>query len=531
MEKISKILALIGIIASIAGFILNDILIDFTLYFNIIESVSILSFIFFFLVNFNILKAFSKQRSAKYGAVSIFGAVIFTAILVIINIISTYHSTRIDLSEKKLYSLADQSINILKGLKKDVLITAFFKKASNEEKIMGDILGVYKDQSDKITFDFVDPDLNPIIANKYNINDNKDLMTTVFECGDKEFRINPTSSERLEEMITNAILKVSKEEKKDIYFTLDHGEYSIDDSTKAGFSYIKSRLENTIYNVKNLSLLREGKIPDECDVLVIPNPTKPFLPDEMALIEDYIENKNGKLIFLVDIDTDPSLTSFLEKYGFLVNNDVIIDTSQELFGNLTRVLVEDYHREEVITKDFRVPTVFSMARSIIFTLPFEPYRKYVPLAKTVASNQFRKIWGETKLDSTNKVQFDQGEDFEAPLELVGILTYDGALKRGERQYSSQPENIDVSKIVVFGDSSFISNEYFNFNNNADLFNNAINYLAQEYDMISVSPKKTTSSTILLSDSKRSILYYFSIFIFPILIFIAGIVVWLRRRNL
>jgi ABC-type uncharacterized transport system involved in gliding motility auxiliary subunit len=523
MGKLSKILAIIGFLAAIGGFVANDVLIGFTLYFSLIEIFALLCFILYALINFNIIKKFSKQRSTKYGTTSIIGVLIFVAILVILNIIATYHVKKFDWTRGNVYSLSDQTIKVLKNLESDIIVTAFFKKNSQPETVMRTLIDNYKDYTDKIKIDFVDPDLKPSIAKEYKM---KELHDTIFESGDKEYRIKPTGI-NLEGMVTNAIIKVSRKDKKNIYFLSDHEENSIDDQTTTGYSFVKEHLEGLNYNVNSISLLKEGRVPADCDVLVIVNPKKPLLGKEVKVLDDYV-NKNGKFVFLVDTDTDNNTTGFLRKYGVQCNNDIIIDKGSQIFGgDFAMPFVIKYHEEEEITKGFTISTLFMVARSIDYVFPYEPWQKYVALAET---NPFPNVWAETNFKEIKDPKFDKGEDLKGPLEIVGLLTYDSALKKGEKQATAE-EDENVCEMVIFGDSDFASNVYFNFFGNADFFANTINYLARELDLISITPKKAASSAILLSESQRNFLYYFSIFLLPIAIFAAGIVVWLKRRNL
>ncbi len=524
MEKFSKVLAIIGLIALIAAFIINDILIDFTIYFKIIQVVALVCFIFYFLVNFNIIKLFSKQRSTKYGATSILGVVIFIAILVIINILSYYNSTSYDLTKGDIYSFSDQTIKVINNLKADVVITAFFKKNSREQKSMEAVLTKYTDISDKIKYEFIDQDLQPTVARQYKV---KKLFTTVFESGEKEFRFVFTSNENLEGLITNAIVKVTRGKKKHVYFTKDHGEGGINDQTPAGFSFMKEQLEGINYIVDEVSFLKIGKIPDDCDVLVIADPKKPFLENELALLDEYV-SRNGKFVFLVDVDADKTIIDYLAKYGIHINYDIIIDKSMQIFGgDFSRPLISDYHKDHPITKGFTQPALMSVARSIAYTLPFEPWRTYKTIAKT---NPYPSVWGETNVKDMKNIKYDKDEDGKGPLDVVGLFIYDSALEKGDKQVTPVKDE-NVAEMAIFGDADFASNLYFNYYGNADLFTNTVNYLARELDLIAVSPRKASSATILLSDSQRSLLYYFSIIILPSIVFIVGIAVYLRRRNM
>ena len=75
--------------------------------------------------------------------------------------------------------------------------------------------------------------------------------TLVFEYDGKSTR----SEEVSEEAITNAIINVSRQGEKTIYFTQGHGEPDTDDSGETGYSEAKAGLEKLSFKVKKLVLV------------------------------------------------------------------------------------------------------------------------------------------------------------------------------------------------------------------------------------------------------------------------------------
>ncbi len=537
MEKISKILALIGVLIVVVGFVLNDILIDFTAYFNILMVLGVSTFVFFILCNFNILKVFSKKKTTRYGATSVLGTLIFVSILIVINMIAHYRWTKIDFTRESRHSLPSTTVNILENLQNDVTITSFLSKGTEFQKKMSVFINKFSEYTDKITIVHVDPNVDTIMVRKYNI----PFQTIVFESGDRSYRIELDISTEVKKedtiakvrnihsLITNAVNRVSKAKKKKVYFLAGHGENSLYDKTGAGASNIINHLTKMNYVVDSVSLLKGKKVLDDCDVLVILNPKKPFLKEELAILDDYIV-RNGKMAIFVDTDTHYDIIKFLDKYGLHVNTDIIIDKTIALQkGDYTTPLItkEGYNQKHNITKGFRESIFLLGARSIAFTKEFQPWQKYVYLAKT---QRYPVSWAETNVMDLKNAVLDQGVDIPGPVQVAGIFTYDAALAKGDRQVTPEGDE-DVSQIALFGDSDFITNRRFNYSGNATLFSNTINFLAREMDLISVETPAAIGSTIILSETDKALLNYFSIYIFPTIVFITGIVVWLRRRNL
>ena len=151
------------------------------------------------LVNvFNAIKKILSLRSVRYGGNTLVVSVILLIILGLVNFIVNRHSYRFDLTAAKQFSLAPQTQKILKNLKKNVRVTAFFK--SGEKRQMEDLLKAYRFYSKKFSYEFIDPDRKPAIAKRYGV---RTYRTSVIECGDKEEKITSTQ----EQDLTNALIK------------------------------------------------------------------------------------------------------------------------------------------------------------------------------------------------------------------------------------------------------------------------------------------------------------------------------------
>ncbi len=168
---------------------------------------------------------FVGQRSTQYGANAVIYSVIFIAILIAINYISNQHHRRLDMSAEKVYSLSSQSVNVVKDLQKPLKIYGFFAGGDNPTA-----LGLYEEYSyasPKVTFQMVDPDRNPELAERYKVSA---LGTTHLQYGGDESGNGTNVSEMTEEALTNAIIRVTKSTKKTICFTDGHGEGDPDDA-------------------------------------------------------------------------------------------------------------------------------------------------------------------------------------------------------------------------------------------------------------------------------------------------------------
>jgi ABC-type uncharacterized transport system involved in gliding motility auxiliary subunit len=86
-----------------------------------------------------------------------------------------------------------------------------------------------------------------------------------------------------------------------------------------------------------------------------------------------------------------------------------------------------------------------------------------------------------------------------------------------------------SRLVVFGDSDFVTNAYLNIPGNRDLFLNAINWLAQQENLISIRPRDPQNRGITMTNDLAQRIFLVSILVIPGLILAAGVQAWWRRR--
>jgi len=112
------------------------------------------------------------------------------AILVLINYLGTRHHKRFDFTQTKLHSLSDQSIKVVKALREDLQVKAFFREGNYGKGRMADLMKIYAYHSPRVKVEFIDPDSNPGLVKRYEVAQDG---TTIFEYKDKDNRITSTT--------------------------------------------------------------------------------------------------------------------------------------------------------------------------------------------------------------------------------------------------------------------------------------------------------------------------------------------------
>jgi ABC-type uncharacterized transport system involved in gliding motility auxiliary subunit len=485
----------------------------------------------YIIVNLSVLKQSFKRKSFIYSGNLIFIVVLVLAIIVLINYFFSRHHHRFDFTEAKLHSLSDQSIKVLKNLEDEVSASCFFREGNISQSKMENLLKIYNYHSKKIKYEFIDPDKNPGMVKRYDVTQDG---TTIFERGDKESRI--TSSDEVD--ITNAIIKISREKKKVLYFLEGHGEASIEESGERGYALAKGELEKLAYEVKKLTLALSDTFPQDCSLLVIPGAEKDLLPNELETIRNFI-SEGGRVFFMVDPETAPGLKSFLSEYGIQLEDDLIVDTVSRLMGGDYFMPIVSEYESHQITSKFRYATIFPFARSVSVAEEKPDGISTDILVKTSPNS-----WSERQLEET-QVKFDKDKDKEGPISLAAVVTVESKeepeeekeveeAKAEEAPEKGAEEAEEIKKegrLAVFGDSDFATDRYFNFSGNGNFFLNTINWLTEEADLISIQPKTSSPRTINMTATQGRILLFVSLIILPLAVLVTGISVWMRRRSL
>jgi len=457
------------------------------------------------------IKKFFSKRSTIYGSNAVISIIVAFAILLVINWIVDQKTVRVDVTAGRQFSLADQTVNILQNLNKEVKFTCFFK--SGEQGRVEDLLSEYEHHSGKVSYEFVDPDKSPAIAKNYGITQ---YNTVVVECGDKSEKITSST----ENDLTNALIKVTREGKKVVYFTDGHGERDIESVEREGYSQIKEKIENENYEVKKLFIAQEETFPSDCAVLIINSPKTEFFPGELDTIKAYLNN-GGKVLWLLDPDS-PVDKDFFKEWGIEILDKPVVDASGigQFFGLSAAAPLVNKYGNHVITNDFRnTATFYPLARAII---PEETPGEDITITKLCETTS--RSWAESDKSLNGRVEFNEESDIRGPISIAVVIT-----KTLERAYLPDQEDKNA-QMVVFGDADFASNLYHGNAGNGDLFLNTVNWLAEEEDLISIRPKDPEDRRVSLSGRQTKLMFWFVMVILPAIIILSGVYVYINRRK-
>jgi ABC-type uncharacterized transport system involved in gliding motility auxiliary subunit len=464
-------------------------------------------------------------RTARYGAGAAVMVLLALGIVVAANAISVRHNTRWDLTENKRNSVSPQTIQVLRTLKSPVSAIAFYRSDTPGKKTAEDLLAQYKTYSGgRFEWRLEDTDKAPALARQYGV---ESYGTVVLEGGPAGQVRTEKVLDADEEKLTNGIVKVTRAGKRVVYIVKGHGEREIGAADRGGFSQAKEQMEKANYEVKELFLARDPKIPDDAAIVMIPGPKTDLFPQELAAIDAYVA-RAGKVFFMaVPFQATPT-TKYLSKYGITVDDDVVIELNPigQVFGVGPLVPVVGQYDPHPITKDMGgVMTLFPLTRSVEPAKALPKGVQASPLAQTS-----RQSWGETDKNvfQTGKATPDAGEK-TGPLPVAVVATVD-AEPPAKAEGGEAPKKAAKARIVVVGTADFASNQFLGAQGNRDFFLNVVSWLAEEEDLISIRAKDPKQNPVVLTSAQSRLVWGLPLVGLPGAVLICGLVVIAQRRR-
>lgn len=448
-----------------------------------------------------------RGRALRYGSNSLLLSAAFVGIMVMANLLGAGHYWRWDVTASQQYSLSEQTINILRALKEPVKVMAFFS-ASNPYQVraqrqLDNLLKSYAVYSDHFSYEFVDPDLKPSIARQYEV---VNFGTVVFVRGNKTQQTTGLD----EQSLTSALLKVTRDQAKHVYFLTGHKERDLEDDGEWGYHAIGYYLEKNNYRVQPLNLTITDTLPSDMDVLVIASPQVPLAEKEINLIDTYLTG-GGKAMVLSDPAIDDPFGGLLTRWGLAFEDDVVVDPASSFPQDVSAIVAMKYEFPDITRGVQGLLTFFPGARSLTTLDNVTDTITISPIVKTSDMS-----WGERNYRDENPFRYDEGVDIRGPLPIAMAVTASASDMR----------------LVVFGNSEFVSNralQNVQGAGNQDLFTNSINWLAEEAELIAISPKPAEQRFLVIPPGSARLVVFSSLVVLPLLVIVTGVVVWWKRR--
>ena len=284
-------------------------------------------------------------RSGVYSTAILAAAIVLAVLLNLLVGALPKKYTEFDLSEAKMYTLGDSSKKLVQSLDQDVTVY-YLCETGSEDAILTKLLDHYADESSHFRWEQKDPAIYPTFAAQYGASDvstgslivvsgeNNVVLdaTDLYEYDYSDYYTTGSANVTFggEKQITSAIYKLTAAEETHAYYTTNHGEQALTSS-------LTEALEAQNITAQPLDLLT-STIPDDCDLLIINDPTSDFasdgLVDEISQLQTYLENGGRVLLTTNGYDETPNLDAVMAQFGLAREAGLVVegDSSHALYG-------------------------------------------------------------------------------------------------------------------------------------------------------------------------------------------------------
>ena len=418
---------------------------------------------------------------------------------------------RVDLTPEARYTLSDHATRILASLPADVRVVAFLRAQDPRNPLIEDMLRQVTMTTPRVQVETLDVNRSPALARQYGVDSYGAIV--VESDGRRRVFSNPR-----EEVLMAALLQVTRQQRKTVGWLVGHGEGDPNSSDRReGFSTARAVLEQEYYEVRPVSLIGD-EVPVGIDVLVVAGPDKSFLPEELAVLDRYLQ-RPGRAFVMLDPLRVPELTAFLRKYDLKLPPDVVIEPEARLYGGELLTMQVQFDRgDHPILGPLDAPPVFSLTRSVDVS-PGDPDVEAVPFLRTSPSS-----WAttDTGVLRTGAPAFVAGRDRPGPV-TVG-------LEVAFRTLTPPGGAPQEGHLVVYGNSTYANNFFIEYLGNKDLFVNTVNWLARDPEAISHRPRQQQLGLqqFYVSAEEGNAIFWTTAVVEPALFAAIGIALFVRR---
>lgn len=461
---------------------------------------------------------------------------IIVAIFIAINILmQKLELAPIDFTQEKLYTLTEESKDKVKNIDKEVHI--YFIGYTDQDTAV-DLAKQYKKANEKIVAEAIDVNDRPDLVQKYGVENG--TQGIIIECGEKSkvltandlVTYDTTTYETIsiaEEKLTSSILNVTSNEIPKIYFLAGYSNFAL----TANMNYLNMYLQNEVNEIQTLNILTTGKVPEDCKTLVITTPNKDFDETTTNAIKEYI-NKGGSILWLNAALTQAqelaNVNSILALYGinpFEVGRVIETDSSKMVKGAPNIIFpIIGY---SPITKTMYNTTGVVLVDATKININEEKLEELkVQKTNLLTTNESSFFRTNYTISSVNKQEDEKSGEFVLGAELEKTIA-EANEETGETK--------KTSKMVIIGENGFATDFPLTQNSqypiiaevsNKDIILNSIAYLVDREE--DITARKSTGTVTYTATETQDLIVKIVIFTVPILIIIAGIVIWQIRRR-
>ena len=259
---------------------------------------------------------------------------------------------------------------------------------------------------------------------------------------------------RGEEAVTSALIEVTEDKAAICYVTTGHGELGVEDAMpERGMSLLSRQLRNRNFEVRQLNLATVAEVPRDAAMVLIAGPTTPFSASENARLKNYLYERNGRVLAMLDPGREHGLEPTLADWAIFSPDAELQEPDparRTTDGDIALIRLEEKeHPLTKVLKEQNLPLIASRIRPARFDEGSAPDSTLGVWQLVFSSDA---AWGETDL-VRRPVRFDPDRDQPGPVCLAAAAERATGIRKGVGGAGG--------RLVVIGTSQIAANQRLN----------------------------------------------------------------------
>lgn len=471
-----------------------------------------------------------RKKNLRHGSYVSIMTVIVIALVVAVNLVVGQlpsSVTQIDASSRQLYTIGEDTENLVRVLEQDVTLY-YVVTGGNENEYISRMLERYEDLSDHLTVEKVDPELHPTFTSQYTdeeVSDNSIIVVS----GDKS-RVVGSSDMLVQELnyytysyqvtefdgegqVTSAIAYVISDNLPVLYQLTGHDEQSLGSS-------LTDSIEKNNIEIQDLSLLTEESVPEDAAALLICSPSRDISEEEAQKILSYLEG-GGKVLLFTDYSQEemPNLESLLTNYGLQKGTGIVMEgDSSYYYPQRPDVLIPEINTDSSVLSGL-TDDVYALIQDAQPVETLEEYRDTLEIENLLTTTDSGYV---KEVSEDGMISFQQEEGDDTGTFAVGV---------------SVTEAIDdetESQLIYFSSSTLTADELDQYvsGGNSEILSCILTNLCEMEDNITFNiPAKSLSVEYLsYTNQSAAIFKVIVIAVIPAAFLLVGFIIWMKRRK-
>ncbi len=462
-----------------------------------------------------------SSKKIRRGVFNSTFVLIGIAITVVVNVLVSQlpdSIKNIDVTGQKLYTLTDDTYEVLDSLNDDITMYVLSAEDSADSTLKK-TLERYEEGSDHITVEYIDPAVSPNFYTTYTDTAPSE-GSVIVACGDRsrvvdysdiyEYTVDYStytqsiSSYDGEGQLTSAVTYVTSEDMQKVYAITGHGE------TDLGSSFTQA-LEKMNLSVESLTLLTSETVPDDAAAIIINGPTTDFSADDAQKVADYLAG-GGKALITSSYEATGDMTNFnsiLSQYGLNVNQGMIMEGDMTHCYQYPFYLLPDVQSASQ-TSNVEGYVMMLNAQPVEFTQEDSETLTYTSLLETSSSAYL-------KSDLVNLTTYEKEDGDEEGTFVIGANVTDS---------ETGADITVIGSVAAFNDQvdSYVSGQ------NLELFKGIVSGYSDSETAVSIDAKDYSYANLNVNQALIFVGAGILIVMIPVVLIICGIIIWFRRRK-